>query len=148
MLRAALPSDARVVAVESSPSAVADARHNLSEHLSEHLSEPGRPGTSPNRPTQASGAVRVVGARFEHWPAEVVDVAVADPARAGLGRQGVQVLAATGAATLVLVSCDLAALGRDTAELIERGYRHVRSVAVDLFPQTSHAEVVTRLELR
>ena len=146
LLRAALPSDARVVAVESSPSAVADARHNLSENLG----EPGRPGTSPNRPTQASAseAVRVVGSRFEHWPAEAVDVAVADPARAGLGRQGAQVLAATGAATLVLVSCDLAALGRDTAELIERGYSHVRSVVVDLFPQTSHAEVVTRLERR
>ena len=144
MLRAALPSDARVVAVESSPSALADARHNLSENLG----EPAPPPSGLSLPTQASGAVRVVGSRFEHWQAEAVDVAVADPARAGLGRQGAQVLAATGAATLVLVSCDLAALGRDTAELIERGYNHVRSVVVDLFPQTSHAEVVTRLERR
>ncbi|MCP4303571.1 MAG: hypothetical protein GY788_01540, partial [bacterium] len=38
-------------------------------------------------------------------------------------------------------------LGRDTHLLGEEGYRHVRSTIVDLFPQTSHVEVVTCFEL-
>ena len=45
-------------------------------------------------------------------------------------------------------SCDLAALGRDSADLVALGYDHVRSTVLDLFPHTSHAEVVTRFVRR
>ena len=77
-----------------------------------------------------------------------VDIAVAAPARRGLGRPGAEVLAATGAPVVVLVSCDLAALGRDSADLVALGYDHERSTVLDLFPHTSHAEVVTRFVRR
>ena len=60
----------------------------------------------------------------------------------------VMVLAATAAPVIVLVSCDLAALGRDSADLVALGYDHVRSTVLDLFPHTSHAEVVTRFVRR
>jgi 23S rRNA (uracil1939-C5)-methyltransferase len=43
----------------------------------------------------------------------------------------------------VLVSCDPASLGRDTALLGEAGYRWVATRLVDLFPHTSHVEAVT-----
>lgn len=125
LLSAALPGDAAIVAVESSGSSIADARHNL-----------------------AGKQVEVVHQRVERWRASPVDVAVADPARRGLGRQAAEVLAATGAATLVLVSCDLAALGRDSADLGALGYDHDGSTVLDLFPHTAHAEVVTRFRRR
>jgi len=125
LLVAALPDATPVVAVESSPSSVADARVN-----------------------QAGRPVEIVEGRFERWRPRPVDVAIADPARRGLGRAAAEVLAATAAPVIVLVSCDLAALGRDSADLVALGYDHVRSTVLDLFPHTSHAEVVTRFVRR
>src|SRR5690606_24225926 len=75
---------------------------------------------------------------------EPIDVVIADPARAGLGKTGVAALAAPGAPVLVLVSCDPAALARDAALLAERGYRHDGTEVLDLFPHTHHVEAVTR----
>jgi len=43
----------------------------------------------------------------------------------------------------VLVSCDPASLGRDAGLLAGAGFRHVGSTLVDLFPNTSHVEVVS-----
>ena len=71
---------------------------------------------------------------------------VADPARAGLGREAVALVAATGAGTVVLVSCDPVAMARDTALLAAHGYRHGGSTVLDLFPHTPHVEVVTRFD--
>jgi 23S rRNA (uracil1939-C5)-methyltransferase len=55
----------------------------------------------------------------------------------------VSAVAATGAGLCVLVSCDPASLGRDAALLAGSGFRHVRSTVIDLFPHTSHVEVVS-----
>ncbi len=116
-----VPPDVRVIAVESSASAVADARHNLADH-----------------------DVRFVRTRLERWRPSRADVVVADPPRAGLGRVGVERVAATGAEAVVLVSCDPGALGRDAGLLTAAGYRLDRAEVLDLFPQTSHLEVVSR----
>lgn len=125
LLTAAIGPDTSVVSVESNPSSVADARVNLADRDAE-----------------------VVQARFERWRPVPVDLAVADPARRGLGRAAAEILAATDAAVIVLVSCDLAALGRDSGDLVALGYDHAGSTVLDLFPHTSHAEVVTRFERR
>jgi 23S rRNA (uracil1939-C5)-methyltransferase len=111
----------RAVVIERAPSSIADARVNL-EGL----------------PT------RVVKADVARWRPSAADLVVADPARAGLGRRAVGVLAATRAPVLVLVSCDPAALGRDARLLAAEGFRLERSELVDLFPQTHHVEVVSR----
>lgn len=84
--------------------------------------------------------LRLDVARWRPSPAALV---VADPARAGLGAQAAAVLAATGTTHLVLVSCDPASLGRDTALLASHGFVHERSTLVDLFPHTPHVEIVT-----
>lgn len=113
------------VVVESSPSACADARVNVP-------------------------AAEVVESRFERWrPASTgaaVGLVVADPARAGLGAEGVDVVVATGASRVVLVSCDPVAAARDARLLVGHGFRHSGATVLDLFPQTPHVEVVTRFD--
>jgi 23S rRNA (uracil1939-C5)-methyltransferase len=109
--------------VESSPSACADARVNV-----------------------PSATVHCTS--FEAWSPAPFDLAVVDPARAGLGRHAVAVLAATAASRVVLVSCDPVAMARDTALLREHGYVHGGSRVLDLFPHTPHVEVVSVFDLR
>jgi 23S rRNA (uracil1939-C5)-methyltransferase len=114
---------ARVVAIESHPPAVADARSNLHD--------------------LDAVVIAVEVGRFRAGPADLV---VADPARTGLGRPGVAALARAGAPRLVLVSCDPASLARDSVLLSGAGY-HLRSVAlVDSFPDTFHVETVSRFD--
>lgn len=110
-----------IVAVEVSPTAVADAEVNL-----------------------ADLPVRTVRSTIERWRPEPADVVVADPPRAGLSRAGVDRVVATGTPVVVLVSCDAASLGRDAGLLVAAGYRLDRSRVLDLFPQTAHVEVVSR----
>jgi 23S rRNA (uracil1939-C5)-methyltransferase len=119
----ALGEEMEVVAVERQVSSVADARVNLAD-----------------RPA------RVVRSAMERWRPSPADLVIADPARSGLGRAGVDRVAATGAARVVLVSCDAAALGRDAGLLTAAGYRLVDVTLVDLFPNTPHVEVVSRFD--
>jgi 23S rRNA (uracil1939-C5)-methyltransferase len=109
-----------VTAVEGSHSAVEDARHNV-----------GRAG------------VTVVRADVTTWAPVHAELVVADPSRMGLGSAGVDVVKATGARRLVLVSCDAASLGRDAALLQGAGYRLSAVTLVDIFPHTFRVEVVT-----
>jgi 23S rRNA (uracil1939-C5)-methyltransferase len=117
-----LPST-RVIAVESSASSAADARHNLA-----HLD------------------AKVVRTKVERWRPSPADVVVADPARRGLHPvRALERLVGTGADVFVLVSCDAGSLGRDVARLVAAGYEHRASTLVDSFPHTAHVEVVTEL---
>jgi len=112
-----------VTLVETTASSVADARVNLAD-----------------RPA------RIVRADVVRWRPSAADVVVADPPRAGLGAAGVAAVAATGAGRLALVSCDPAAFARDARLLGDAGYRLVDATLVDLFPHTSHIEVVSRFD--
>lgn len=114
---------ARVVAVEASASAAADARVNL-----------------------ADLDARVLQGDVARWRPRRMDAVVADPPRAGLAPAGVRVIAGTRAPKLALVSCDAGALGRDTRLLGLVGYRLVTATVVDVFPHTPHVEVVSRFE--
>jgi 23S rRNA (uracil1939-C5)-methyltransferase len=106
--------------VERSASSVADARVNL-----------------------ADLDAKVLRLDVDRWRPAPMDLVVADPARAGLGKVGVRNLAATGARRLVLVSCDPGSLGRDAALLGRAGYRWTATSLVDLFPHTPHVESVS-----
>lgn len=121
-LFAATLGAAASIVVESSPSSCADAALNLGDRATVHQTP------------------------FEEWSPEPVELAVVDPARAGLGRAATDVLAATNAPVVVLVSCDPVSLARDTTLLATHGYRHAGSTVLDLFPHTPHVEVVTRFE--
>lgn len=121
----AVDPDVRVTLVERSRSAVADARVNL-----------------------ASRDAQVMSVAVERWTPHPAEVVVADPARDGLGKEGVARLTATGAERLVLVSCDAAALARDARLLLGSGYSLDRCTLVDLFPHTHHVEVVSSFRRR
>ena len=115
------PPDRHVIAIEANSSACADARINLAER-----------------------DVEVVQSPVEEWAPQSAVVVVADPARDGLRAGGVDVLTATNAQVIVLISCDPASLGRDARLLIAKGYRLEYSEVLDLFPHTHHVEVVSR----
>ena len=72
---------------------------------------------------------------------------VQSPARPGLGKPGVDVLAAVAAPVFVLVSCDPVSLARDVTLLAQRGYAPESVEVLDLFPNTPHVETVTRFTL-
>ncbi len=103
-----------------------------------------RPAVHDARENLADVAdVRIVRASMESWRPRRADAVVADPARAGLGRTGVDAVVATDAARVVLVSCDPGALGRDTGLLRQAGYRFEWTTLVDQFAQTPHIEAVS-----
>ncbi|HUQ39495.1 MAG TPA: hypothetical protein VM030_05025, partial [Acidimicrobiales bacterium] len=112
-----------VTAVEGQAAAVADAEVNL-----------------------AADGVRVVRADVSRWRPQPADLVVADPSRAGLGREGVAVVTACAPRRVVLVSCDPAAMARDIRLLASEGYRPLTVSPVDLFPHTFHVETVTVLD--
>lgn len=73
------------------------------------------------------------------------DLVIADPPRAGLGKEATAELLRIRPQALKLVSCDTATLARDARKLSE-AYRIKRLTLIDLFPQTYHFEVVVHLE--
>ena len=116
-----------VTVIESSKSACFDAKDNLAGRSATIVkSEVGRWRADPGRP---------------------VDVVVADPARPGLGKPGADVLSAVAAPVFVLVSCDPVSLARDVTLLAQRGYAPESVEVLDLYPNTTHVETVTRFTL-
>jgi 23S rRNA (uracil1939-C5)-methyltransferase len=116
-----------VLCVERSEISASDAEHNLLGH---HESA-------------------VVCVDVDRWDAEPYvheryPVVIADPARAGLGARGVETLLLCESQVIVLISCDAASYGRDTALLAEAGYELRQSIVVDMFPETPHVEIVSK----
>lgn len=118
-----VPVGVHTVVVESSESACDDARVNLRGHTA-----------------------KVVRARFEQWRPERAGLVIADPARNGLGKEGVAQIVATQAPRVVLVSCDAVAAARDARLLLDADYSLVQAEVLDLFPHTHHVEVVSTFE--
>jgi 23S rRNA (uracil1939-C5)-methyltransferase len=119
----------KVAAVESSGSAFRDLEHNVQQRalpISAHNS------------TSEEYLVTL---------GEKPDLILADPPRAGLGKQVVRDLVRIRAPRVTVVSCDPATLARDLLGLLAGGYRIERVTLVDLFPQTFHLETVVALVL-
>jgi 23S rRNA (uracil1939-C5)-methyltransferase len=117
----------RVLAVETSPLAVSDLRHNLEAAEIQDY-----------RVVRGSFE-KVAGALDEYW-----DVAIVDPPRTGLGLGGVAAVTAAFPRVIAYVSCDPASLARDHRYLVDAGYVLDWAAPVDLFPQTYHVETVAR----
>jgi tRNA/tmRNA/rRNA uracil-C5-methylase (TrmA/RlmC/RlmD family) len=119
----------RVVAVESSAPAVADARRNLED----------RPQVSVQRARVEADVV--ARATADQAP----DLVVVDPPRAGVGAQVMARLLECSPRALAYVSCDPATLARDVRTALDAGWRLAQLRAFDAFPMTAHIECVALL---
>jgi 23S rRNA (uracil1939-C5)-methyltransferase len=120
----------RLVAVEASARAAADARRNLA---AAGLSCEVRTGAAEKVLPELCRS----GVRF--------DVVVLDPPRRG-APEVLPALADLAPARIVYVSCDPMTLARDLTALGATGYQARAVRSFDLFPQTFHLEVVCLLE--
>jgi 23S rRNA (uracil1939-C5)-methyltransferase len=122
-------ASSRVVGIEASPDAVADAAVNLDETENVELYQ---------------GPVEEILPALAEQAFEVV---VLDPPRTGVEPAVIDALDTIRPRRMVYVSCDPATFARDARRLTRSGYRLRKVQAVDMFPQTFHVETVSLLEL-
>lgn len=104
--------------------------------------ERGKDSSADARVNLDEGDVKIIKSSVERWRATPAAVVIADPAREGLGKDGVSTLLRAEPDLFVLVSCDPSAFAKDAARLIAGGMSLARMTVVDMFPGTSHVETV------
>ncbi|QWF24329.1 class I SAM-dependent RNA methyltransferase [Nocardioides sp. LMS-CY] len=125
----AVGESGRVIAIEGDPPASA-------------LSATNCPGVE----VRAGGVADVLAAPLPDGSVdEPFDLVVLDPPREGARRPVVEAVVARAPRAVAYVACDPAALARDLATFAELGYELRELRAFDLFPMTSHVEVVAKL---
>lgn len=77
--------------------------------------------------------------------AEKVDSIILDPPRKGIDEESLINISKVGIEEIVYISCNPSTFARDVEILEKEGYKLVKVKPVDMFPQTSHIEVVGRL---
>lgn len=75
------------------------------------------------------------------------DVIIADPPRAGMHGDVIEMLLKIAAPKIVYVSCNPVTQARDL-QLLDKAYRVVKIQPVDMFPHTKHVENIALLELK
>jgi 23S rRNA (uracil1939-C5)-methyltransferase len=116
---------ARVIGIEESASAAADYEINLDASDTVEL--------------YAASAEAALEAITAHS-----DLAVVDPPRSGLSAPAMRALLHAAPGRIVMVSCEMSTLARDARILTRAGYRLTDLAPIDMFPQTSHLETVSR----
>ncbi|WP_337841769.1 23S rRNA (uracil(1939)-C(5))-methyltransferase RlmD [Rheinheimera sp.] len=81
------------------------------------------------------------------WNQPVYDAVLLDPARAGAVGAAEQI-AALGPARILYVSCNPVSFAADAKLLLAAGYQLVKLAAMDMFPQTSHLELMALFRRR
>jgi len=116
------------------PESIADANKNAANHGIDHATyEVGK--AEDWLPTWEK----------QGWKADVVMV---DPPRSGLNPSLIETLIRTKPKRIVYVSCNPSTLAKNIADLTNGGYELKSIQPVDMFPQTSHVEVVAKIELK
>jgi 23S rRNA (uracil1939-C5)-methyltransferase len=118
----------KVIGIEESEAAVADALFNSREIGNVHLLQ---------------GRAEDVLPKIENN----VDTVILDPPRQGCRGEVLAALARLAPKKIVYVSCDPATLARDIRRLVRGGYQLMDVQPVDMFPQTYHVEAVVLLRL-
>ena len=75
------------------------------------------------------------------------DAVLLDPARAGAVGAAEQI-AALGPARILYVSCNPVSFAADAKLFLAAGYQLVKLAAMDMFPQTSHLELMALFRRR
>ena len=120
------PSVKKVIAVEESSAAVADAKLN---------------GAGLNNLEFVLGRTEDVLRNLPDKP----DVVLLDPPRSGCHLRALESLIEMAPPRLAYVSCDAETLGRDLKILCQGGYQLDEVAPLDMFPQTHHVECVAFL---
>jgi 23S rRNA (uracil1939-C5)-methyltransferase len=118
---------AKVIGIESSPSACEDFAINLDEFDNVELYQ---------------GAVEEI---LPALAGQIKDLSymIADPPRAGIDKHALDAILQINPQVIAYVSCDPSTLARDAARLIKGGYTLKQVTPFDLFPQTYHIESVS-----
>ncbi len=120
----------KVIGIEESASAVADARVNCAD----------------------VDNVTFIEAKAEFAAAELadasqrVDVAIIDPPRIGCAPEALDALHKLAPRKIMMVSCNPTTMARDLDALCHGGFKLVSVRPVDMFPQTRHVESLALLE--
>ena len=120
------PSVKRVIAVEESSAAVADAKQNAGDLQNLEFVLGRTEDVLRNLPVKP-------------------DVVVLDPPRSGCQPRALESLIEMAPSRVAYVSCDAETLGRDLKILCQGGYRLDEVAPLDMFPQTHHVECVALL---
>lgn len=118
----------RIVAIESSETAMADAQDNIRRSNAQHIT------------LKTGDARRVLSALQEDF-----DAAILDPPRAGCTPEVLQWLSQHVKTRLLYVSCNPTTLARDLKLLTAQGWQIQAVQPIDMFPQTYHVETVVHL---
>ncbi len=121
------PIAGQVIGIESSASAAADARQNLSLFDSVELRE-----------GLVESALPDIG--------DPIAAIVVDPPRAGCAPKVIEAIIGKQVKRLIYASCDPSTLARDARQLIDGGYELIDVQPLDMFPHTYHIECVARIE--
>lgn len=121
----------KVFGVEIVPEAIEDAKRNAALN-----------GIT-NVEFEAGTAETVIPKWYE--AGNKADVLVVDPPRKGCDEALLKTILEMKPQKVVYVSCNPATLARDLRFLETGGYRTVEVQPVDMFPHTTHVEVVTKL---
>ena len=153
-----LVKEVKRIAEEYNPSAILD-MFSGAGNLSLPLAKAGRQLTLMESNPDAVRDARSTAKRLGH-PADVrqidatrfqagdafFDLAILDPARAGA--PGIlKELAVTRPRAMIYVSCNPQSFGRDAREVTQVGYKLKQLDLYDMFPQTSHIELLGVFEL-
>jgi 23S rRNA (uracil1939-C5)-methyltransferase len=121
---------AKVIGIESSPSACEDFAVNLDEFNTVELYEGAAEEILPALAPQLTQPTHMI----------------VDPPRAGLDKHALDAIIKINPQVIVYVSCDPSTLARDAARLIKGGYTLKQVTPFDLFPQTYHIESISIFE--
>ena len=124
------PYVAKVVGIEESASAVADARINCA----------------------GMDNVTFIEARADTFADELAtigfdaDILLLDPPRTGCDAKTLYAVASLDVRRLVMVSCDPSSMARDLNHLAGSGFTLLKIRPIDMFPQTRHVETLSLLQ--
>ncbi len=124
----------RVVGIESHPSAIEDALKSAGKNRISNIS------FYKGRTEQVLKEQLKPGGKYKF------DVIILDPPRAGLHPKARDAVVEHNPEKIIYTSCNIATFARDLGYFLEKGYDLRTVQPVDMFPHTSHIEIVAALK--